>query len=70
MHLHLDCFSGIAGDMLLGALIELGAKPEQILSEIGRLGLNVEISFPKRDVGHAIFGTGVEVIDLDHHHHD
>ncbi|WP_432797205.1 LarC family nickel insertion protein [Poriferisphaera sp. WC338] len=37
IHLHIDPFSGIAGDMFLGALIDLGAKPEAITAAMGNL---------------------------------
>ena len=30
MHLHFDCFSGISGDMLLGALVDIGLSPTQL----------------------------------------
>ena len=28
--LYIDCFSGISGDMMVGALIDAGASPEHI----------------------------------------
>jgi pyridinium-3,5-bisthiocarboxylic acid mononucleotide nickel chelatase len=36
---YLDCFSGISGDMLLGALLDCGLKIEAIEAEVARLGL-------------------------------
>ena len=30
MHLHFDCFSGISGDMILGALVDIGLSPTQL----------------------------------------
>ena len=61
-HLHLDCFSGISGDMMLGALIELGASPEEIVAQLRQLPLSKwSVEFPKRDAGHGLHGTGVEV---------
>lgn len=61
-HLHLDCFSGIAGDMALGALVELGADPARIEAELRKLPLaGWTLEFEKRDVGHAVFGTGLVV---------
>ncbi len=30
MHLHFDCFSGISGDMVLGALVDAGLSPTQL----------------------------------------
>lgn len=39
-NLYLDCFSGISGDMLLGALIDLGVPTEIIQSSFDALHLN------------------------------
>ena len=36
---YLDCFSGVSGDMLLGALIACGADPSRIEADIHSLGL-------------------------------
>src|SRR5512141_3250201 len=37
--LYLDCFAGAAGDMLLGALIDLGVPIEEVRRALGSLGL-------------------------------
>jgi uncharacterized protein (TIGR00299 family) protein len=37
--LHLDCFSGIAGNMLLAALLDLGLPREQLEADLAGLGL-------------------------------
>jgi len=39
MHAYFDCFSGISGDMTLGALIDLGVPPEWLQDELSRLPL-------------------------------
>jgi uncharacterized protein (DUF111 family) len=35
--LYFDCFSGISGDMTLGALLDLGIDKELFLSELKKL---------------------------------
>jgi uncharacterized protein (TIGR00299 family) protein len=42
---YFDCFSGISGDMTLGALVDAGVDPNAILSAINSLDLPVELSF-------------------------
>ena len=37
--LYLDCFAGISGDMLLGALIDLGVSEDMLRSELAKLKL-------------------------------
>jgi hypothetical protein len=38
-HLHFDCFSGISGDMTLGALVDAGAPFQELVTQLARLGV-------------------------------
>ncbi|MCX7710103.1 MAG: nickel pincer cofactor biosynthesis protein LarC [Clostridia bacterium] len=66
--LYFDCFSGISGDMTLGALIDLGIDKELVKSELDKLNLaGYDIVIDKKIVN-GITGTDVHVIlhqDLD-----
>lgn len=66
---YLDCFSGIAGDMLLGALVDAGLDADALRAEIAKLKLEgVELrTEPAKRKG--ITGTNVTVeVAHDHHH--
>jgi len=61
MHAHLDCFSGLSGDMLLGALVDAGVPVEDIerpLQSLGVDGWRMRVG-DKRDP--RIGGTKVDV---------
>ena len=60
--LYFDCFSGISGDMTLGALLDLGLDKNAFLQELEKLkvdGYSIEI---KKVVKNGITGTDVNVI--------
>ena len=60
--LYLDCFSGISGDMTLGALLDLGIDKEVFLKELGKLNLpGYKINIEKK-IQRGISGTDLEVI--------
>lgn len=42
---YFDCFSGISGDMTLGALVDAGVDPEAIQAALARLGLTFRLRF-------------------------
>lgn len=72
--LYFDCFSGISGDMALGALIHLGADPEKIKEGLALLELDGYelISGPRESSG--ITGVDIRVlldegVRKDEHHH-
>jgi uncharacterized protein (TIGR00299 family) protein len=63
---YLDCFSGISGDMFLGALIDTGVSPgifEQTVAALG-IGARLQISRVNRS---GITATKVDVIAPDQH---
>lgn len=60
-HLHFDCFSGVSGDMILGALVNAGLPWTQLVGGLKRLKLK-GFSLRKRDVHRgALHATKVTV---------
>jgi uncharacterized protein (TIGR00299 family) protein len=56
--LYLDCFSGAAGNMILGALLEVGVPASVVRSELAKLGiegLSLRVSGVKRGALHASY---------------
>jgi uncharacterized protein (TIGR00299 family) protein len=81
--LYLDCFSGISGDMFLGAMMDLGFKPSTLEWELQKLNLKEPFHLHvSRETRKGIQGVRFEVhegkthsekCDHDHsheHHHD
>ncbi|MEE9405445.1 MAG: LarC family nickel insertion protein [Algisphaera sp.] len=73
-HLHLDPFSGIAGDMFLGALVDLGANPQTIQETLAPLDLSPSWQITT----HRVMRHSIGAVDLKvklgpsptaHHHH-
>lgn len=67
--IYFDCFSGISGDMILGALLDLGIAVEDWRNELKKIpieGYRVEVS--KRQKG-ALWGTDVNIISEDETSH-
>ncbi|MCI0523222.1 MAG: nickel pincer cofactor biosynthesis protein LarC [Bacteroidales bacterium] len=63
--LYYDCFSGISGDMNLGAMIDLGVSRDALISGLQKLnisGWKLEITSDQR---HGISGTKVTVVTDD-----
>lgn len=59
---YLDCFSGISGDMFLGALVHAGLDVERLRSELDKLGMR-EFRIEARKVWRdALEGVKVDVI--------
>jgi len=44
---HFDCFSGISGDMVLGAVIDAGVSPDVIRAALDSLGLPITLEIEK-----------------------
>src|ERR1700712_4411785 len=60
-HLHLDCASGIAGDMTLGALIDLGVPVEVIGAALDAIGAGAWRLTHTRVMKHGIAAVDVKV---------
>lgn len=74
-HLHIDPFSGIAGDMFLGGLIDLGLELEQLEKHLAPLP--VERAYRLRatrvqrhGIGAVDFRVEIEGEPHPHHHHE
>ena len=66
---HFDCFSGISGDMTLGALVDAGADLATLKSELQRLGLKGWQISAERVKRGALFAAHIKVASTEHHHH-
>ncbi len=65
---HFDCFSGISGDMTLGALISAGVDAEAIRRGIDSLGLPVRLEIERvRKGGFAAVQVRIEAEDQESH---
>ena len=70
---YFDCYSGVSGDMTLGALVDAGADPEALKAGIAGLGLSgYDLSFERMESG-GITGTRALVrldpaVDQPHRH--
>ncbi len=70
--LYLDIFSGISGDMFLGALIDLGADAHRLERELKKLKLGGYHLHITRQQKSGIAGVKIDVhlADAHDHHHD
>jgi uncharacterized protein (TIGR00299 family) protein len=67
---HFDCFSGISGDMALGALIDLGVSADAIRTALDSLGLPIKMKVEKvRKGGFAATFVEIEAQDEKSHRH-
>jgi pyridinium-3,5-bisthiocarboxylic acid mononucleotide nickel chelatase len=66
--LYYDCFSGISGDMNLGAMIDLGIDLSYLRSELGKLNLKGWDLYAEKAQRHGITGTKVTVKQTVHEH--
>jgi len=57
---YLDCFSGISGDMFLGALVDAGVPPKLLEETVAALGLGARLEI-SRVVRNGIAATKVDV---------
>jgi uncharacterized protein (TIGR00299 family) protein len=71
--LYFDCFSGISGDMTLGALLDLGVNQEHLIESLKALKLEDEYHLDiKKELKNGIMGTRVDVLlkhEEEHEHH-
>jgi hypothetical protein len=80
--LYFDCFSGAAGDMILGALIDAGLPVDRLREALGSLGVDHELRVT-RVLRAGVAATHLRVLQVghahdhahahhhhDHHHHD
>ena len=67
--LYFDCFSGISGDMVLGALVDAGCELHAIERELQLLAVSGWKISAERVQKNAVSATRVRVETSEHHHH-
>ncbi len=66
---YLDCFSGVSGDMLLGALLDAGLSLDQVRADLSRLSLSGYEVTAERVTRAGIAGTRLQVTTTEAHAH-
>ena len=66
--LYIDCFAGIAGDMFLGALLDLGLDADEFRKKLSSLALGEYELQIRRGKRNGIAGTDVKVAVAPAHH--
>lgn len=66
---YLDCFSGISGDMTLGALVDAGLDFKLLQHDLAGLALDEYELYEEKVVKQGITGTKVHVMSLEGHVH-
>src|ERR1700693_5757389 len=66
--LYFDCFSGAAGDMVLGALLDAGLPLEELRAALGGLAIDGASISAKKVLRAGVSATKFSV--HDHHHHE
>jgi pyridinium-3,5-bisthiocarboxylic acid mononucleotide nickel chelatase len=66
---YLECFSGISGDMLLGALVDAGVSFDALAETAVALNVGAKLEMRKVSRG-GIAGTKVDVITPEQHNHE
>ena len=69
--LYFDCFAGISGDMVVGALLDLGAKKAKLCQHLSGLKLSGYRLHIEKQQKMSIWGTDFRVVleDEPHSHH-
>ena len=74
--IYFDCFSGISGDMIIGALIDLGLDIDFLRKELGKLNIKNYKIEAKKVIKNGITATKFDLIETqsrhhpNHHHHE
>jgi pyridinium-3,5-bisthiocarboxylic acid mononucleotide nickel chelatase len=69
--LYFDCFSGISGDMTVGALLDLGVPQDYLITNLNKLGISDEYELEiKKGVKCGIEGTDFNVHLVHNDDHD